>query len=72
MSCSLLHRRTELWLSSVKGILKECGLSYIWNTQTFQNTGWLKLNIKQTMKDQFIQIFLPLIQNAGIRQGILN
>jgi hypothetical protein len=44
----------------------------IWNTQTFQITGWLKLNIKQTMKDQFMQLLLPLIKHSGIRQGILN
>ena len=36
---------------------------YIWNTQTFQNTEWLKLNIKQTLRDQFIQLWLSLIQN---------
>ena len=64
MSCSLLHRRTELWLFSVKGILNECGLAYISNTQTFQNTARLKLYIEQTLKDQFIQILLSLIQNS--------
>jgi len=64
MSCSLLHRRKELWLSSVKGILNECGLAYIWNTQTFQKTARLKLYIKQALKDQFIQLLLSLIQNS--------
>ena len=64
MSCSLLHRRKELWLSSVKGTFNECGLAYIWNTQTFQNTEWLKLNIKQTLIYQFIELWSSLIQNS--------
>jgi len=55
-------------VSSVKGILNECGLAYIWNTQTFQNTEWLKLNIKQTLRDQFIQLWSSLIRNSQKKQ----
>jgi hypothetical protein len=51
-----IEGKNFIWLFSVKGILNECGLAYIWNTQTFQNTEWLKLNIKQTLRDQFIQL----------------
>ena len=33
---SLLNYRTNIpWLKSVKSILDECGLSYVWNNQYF-------------------------------------
>ena len=44
IALSNIEGKNFIWLSSVKGILKECGLAYIWNTQTFQNTEWLKAN----------------------------
>jgi hypothetical protein len=53
LALSNIEGKNFIWLFSVKGILNECGLAYIWNTQTFQNTEWLKLNIKQTLRDQF-------------------
>ena len=64
LSLSNIEGKNFIWLSSVNGILNECGLAYIWNTQTFQNTKWLKLNIKQTLIDQFIQLWSSLIQNS--------
>ena len=64
LALSNIEGKNFIWLSSAKGILNECGLAYIWNTQTFQNTEWLKLNIKQTQRDQFIQLWLSLIQNS--------
>ena len=34
--CSTLNNRTNIpWLKSVKSILDECGLSYVWNNQYF-------------------------------------
>jgi hypothetical protein len=62
IALSNIEGKNFIWLSSVKGILNECGLAYIWNTQTFQNTEWLKLNIKQTLIYQFIQLWSSLIQ----------
>jgi hypothetical protein len=41
LALSNIEGKNFIWLSSVKGILNECGLAYIWNTQTFQNTEWL-------------------------------
>ena len=38
LALSNIEGKNFIWLSSVKGILNECGLAYIWNTQTFQNT----------------------------------
>jgi hypothetical protein len=33
---SILNNRTNIpWLKSVKSILDECGLSYVWNNQYF-------------------------------------
>ena len=64
LALSNIEGKNCIWLSSVKGIINEYGLAYIWNTQTFQNTEWFKLNIKQTPRDQFIQLWLSLIQNS--------
>ena len=30
------------WLTYVKGIFDECGLTYIWNSQNFINERWIK------------------------------
>jgi hypothetical protein len=38
LALSNIEGKNFIWLSSVKDILNECGLAYIWNTQTFQNT----------------------------------
>ena len=43
------------WLTFVKGVFDECGLSYIWNSQNFINDKWLKEKIKQCLSDQFQQ-----------------
>ena len=43
------------WVSQVKQILDDCGLSYIWLTQKFSNTDWLKRTVEQRLKDQFLQ-----------------
>jgi hypothetical protein len=60
IALSNIEGKNFIWLSFAKGILNECGLAYIWNTQTFQNTEWLKLNIKQTQRDQFTQLWLKI------------
>jgi hypothetical protein len=44
LALSNIEGKNFIWLSSVKGILNECGLAYTWNTQTFQNTEWFKAN----------------------------
>ena len=43
------------WVSQVKQILDDCGLSYIWITQKYNNINWLKKIVEQKLKDQFIQ-----------------
>ena len=55
------------WLDFVKGILNECGLSYIWDKEHFQKTNvtWLKIKIKQTLQDHFKQKWNADIQNSN-------
>ena len=62
LALSNIEGKHFIWLFSVKGILNECGLAYIRNTQTFQNTEWLKLNIKQTARS--IQYTVLIIFNS--------
>ena len=63
---SLLNYRTNIpWLKSVKSILDECGLSYVWNNQYFVSATWLYNNVKQILIDQFKQIWHSNLQNSS-------
>ena len=46
---------TSKWMSYVKSILDTCGLSNIWSQYENVNVKWLKLKVKQTLQDHFIQ-----------------
>jgi hypothetical protein len=43
------------WLDKVKSILNECGLSYVWENQTFSSLSWLKHSVQQISQDQYKQ-----------------
>ena len=43
------------WLHTIKRILDDCGVSYVWCNQENINVNWLKLKIERTLKDQWIQ-----------------
>jgi len=43
------------WLKFVQNILNECGIPYIWNTQTFINSNWIVHTVKLSLKDKFKQ-----------------
>ncbi len=43
------------WIKHIYNILNGCGMSFIWNSQTFPNTTWLYNNVKQILIDQFKQ-----------------
>ena len=43
------------WLLNVKRTLDQCGLSYIWDNQSFPSHEWLKRKVEQVLKDQFFQ-----------------
>ena len=63
LALSNIEGKNFTWLSSVKGILNEYGLVYIWNTQTFQNIEWLKLDIKQTLSERSICTTLVILNS---------
>ncbi len=52
------------WMMYIKGILDECGLSYVWN-QNKINAKWLILQVKQTLKDIFVQQWLGQLDNSN-------
>jgi hypothetical protein len=59
------------WLKNVHNIINECELAYIWNTQTFINSDWFISLVKQTLKDQYNQLWHPQAENsANVRKLI--
>jgi len=52
------------WLKNVHNIINECGLAYIWNTQTFINSDWFISLVKQTLKDQYNQLWHSQTENS--------
>lgn len=52
------------WISYVKKILNECGFPYIWESQNFRSTDWLKCTVKQRLFDQFVQIWHASMFNS--------
>ena len=53
-----------LWLKNVHNVIKEGGLTYIWNTQTFINRDWFISLVKQTPKDQYYQLWHSQTENS--------
>ena len=67
MSSSLLNTLHECfeaniyksnWLMSVKKILDDCGLSFVWLDPYSVNSEWLGKNIEKRLKDMFIQSWM--------------
>jgi hypothetical protein len=52
------------WLTNVHNIINECELAYIWNTQTFINSDWFISLVRQTLKDQYNQLWHPQTENS--------
>ena len=52
---SVEDRCNFLWLNKISNILNECGMSNIWNTQTFLNSTWLINTVNLKLRDQFEQ-----------------
>ena len=46
---------TAPWISHVRQVLDECGLSYMWLEQSCENVNWTKAIVEQRLKDQFLQ-----------------
>ena len=52
---ALLYKQNSQWVKFVKGILDECGMSYVWQNQSFCNFSWLKNRVFHSLLDQFTQ-----------------
>ena len=62
---SLLNNRTNIpWLKSVKSILDECGLLYVWTNIYFVSATWLYNTAQQNIIDQFKHIWYSNLQNS--------
>ena len=51
------------WYKHVKDILIKCGLINIWNNHFSPNPNWLKLSVKQKLKDLFVNSWFSDIEN---------
>jgi hypothetical protein len=61
---SVVDRCNFMWLNKISNILNECGMSNIWNTQTFLNSTWLINTVKLKLIDQFEQTWHSLIDDS--------
>ena len=54
----MLHNTRNInfkWISYLKSIFDETGLSYLWTEQQNVDIDWLKLTVKQRLTDKFYQ-----------------
>jgi hypothetical protein len=68
ISCILynLVKNSHLpWLSCIRSILNECGLTYIWDNQNFYNIKWLRNKVIRVLQDQYIQKWQNEIHNSS-------
>ena len=52
------------WIQRIEEILNECGLSHIWIDQSFPNIRWVKLKVRQSLHDQYIQTWHTNLYNS--------
>lgn len=54
------------WLMTIRNILNQIGLSYIWQQQEtcIPEAGWLKMEIRRRLSDNFIQQWYSDIENS--------
>jgi hypothetical protein len=60
--CNPIHFK---WITYVKSIFDECGLSFIWNDQTHMNRNVLKSVLKQKLLDQYILHWFQQINSSS-------
>ena len=56
---------TYEWLTSIKSIFEEVGMSHIWIMQNCENRKWLILNIQNILEAQFKQDWNNTIHNTS-------
>jgi len=61
---SCIYELEFTWLKFVQNILNECGMPYIWNTQTFIHSNWIVNAINLSLKNQLQQSCHTSIQNS--------
>jgi hypothetical protein len=63
------HGDTNLnWIYFFRTILNECGFTYIWETEHFNNKEWLKCAVKQ----RFNLYNLPILRTSYIALSALS
>ena len=59
------NERVSPWLSHIRTILNECGISYIWTLQSCISENWLRVVVKNNLIDQFKQNWKSSIENSS-------
>lgn len=52
------------WISEIKNILVQCGMSGLWDLQVVNNPKWLKEAVKLKLKDIFINSWFSTLENS--------
>ena len=52
-----------IWIEFIKGILQECELSNIWQSQQFKSVDWLKTVVGKKLRDNFIRKWKQELSN---------
>ena len=61
---NLAYTQNFPWVKYIKGILDECGLSYLWTTQQIHSVAWVKNTVKRILLDQNIQAWKSTVFNS--------
>jgi hypothetical protein len=64
LSDNLLQKRFP-WVYCIKNVLLKTGLINIWETHVFPNTKWLKLTVKQKLKDLSINEWFSNVETSS-------
>lgn len=58
-------KRKMPWLYCIRTILVKTGYNNVWENNNFVNSKWLKLAVRQKLKDLFLNNWYTLIENAS-------
>ena len=54
-----------VWINSIKKIFDDIGLSFIFSSQVRLNPQWIKIHVKQILRDQFVQKWRSDLANTS-------
>lgn len=57
---------TSPWIACIKNICNECGMSWLWLTQTVPNVIWVKKAVELRLKDQWITTWRSNIETKSL------